>query len=206
MNHLAHALLSGRDTDIVLGGWLGDFVRGRPDPALPKGVRDGIALHRAIDTFTDAHTDVAAARALFDVPFRRYAGILVDVWFDHLLARDFMRWSASPLATFAETQEQLLERHHASLPAELQRFARYMRMHGLPAAYADRAMISRVFAGIASRFRRENPLADGLEAIAPHEAELATRFASFFPSLREFAADRRDALVASATAGPAPLS
>lgn len=199
MNHLAHALLSGPDADLVLGGWLGDFVRGTPDPALPRGVRDGIALHRAIDTFTDAHVDVVAARALFDAPFRRYAGILVDVWFDHLLARDFARWSAVPLATFADTQRQLLARHQDVLPAELQRFARYMRMHDVPAAYADRAMIARVFAGIASRFRRENPLADGLAAIAPHEAELAARFASFFPSLRAFAADRLTAFAASPT-------
>lgn len=199
MNHLAHALLSGRDTDVVLGGWLGDFLRGTPDPALPTGVRNGIALHRAIDTFTDAHADVVAARALFEAPFRRYAGILIDVWFDHLLASDFARWSTVPLATFSDTQGQLLEGHQAELPPELQRFARYMRAHDLPAAYADRSMIARVFAGIASRLRRENPLADGLEAIAPHEAELAARFASFFPSLRAFAADRRDAFNAAAS-------
>lgn len=197
MNHLAHAVLSGRDPDVVLGGWLGDFVRGTPDPGLPAGVREGILLHRAIDTFTDAHADVVAARALFDAPFRRYAGILVDVWFDHLLARAFMRWSDTPLDVFSDAQLDLLQRHHDHLPDELQRFLRYMRTHGLPAAYSDRVAIARAFAGIASRFRRENPLADSLAAIAPHEAELAARFASFFPSLRRFAAARLTALARS---------
>ena len=194
MNHLAHALLSGRDPDVVLGGWLGDFVRGTPDPALPPGVREGIVLHRAIDTFTDAHADVVAARALFEPPFRRYAGILVDVWFDHLLAGDFMRWSDVPLAAFGEAQASLLQQHHDDLPSELQRFARYMRAHDLPAAYARRETIARAFAGIASRFRRENPLALGLQAIAPLEEPLAARFASFFPALVAFATARRAAI------------
>ena len=193
MTHLAHALLSGREPDVVLGGWLGDFVRGTPDPALPAGVRDGIVLHRAIDTYTDAHADVVAARALFDAPFRRYAGILVDVWFDHLLARDFARWSDTPLDVFGSDQLELLQRHHDRLPGELQRFMRYMRQHGLPAAYTDRYAISRAFAGIASRFRHENPLADGMRAIEPIEGALSEHFASFFPSLLAFAAKRRDA-------------
>jgi len=76
----------------MLGSLIGDFVRGRIDPALPPKVRAGIALHRAIDAYTDAHADVAAARALFEPPFRRYAGILLDMWFDHLLARQWARF------------------------------------------------------------------------------------------------------------------
>src|SRR5699024_8931556 len=101
MNFLAHALLAGDDPDLEVGGILGDFVRGRPDPTLPAGLRRGIALHRAVDAFTDRHPDVAAARRLFDPPWRRYAGIMLDVWFDHCLARDFGRWSDWPLEVFS---------------------------------------------------------------------------------------------------------
>jgi acyl carrier protein phosphodiesterase len=98
MNHLAHVLLAGDDEALQLGGMLGDFVRGQPDPALfPAPVIRGIRLHRAIDSYTDGHPEVLAAKASLPPPYRRYAGILLDMWFDHLLARDFSHWSAQPL-------------------------------------------------------------------------------------------------------------
>lgn len=191
MNHLAHALLSGPEEALQLGGWLGDFVRGRIDATLPNGVQRGIALHRAIDTFTDTHVDIRRARGLFEPPYRRYAGILVDIWFDHLLARDFRRWSATPLQPFGEASQQLLTDNHALLPESLRRFNRYMHARNLPAAYADREMISEVLAGVSARFKRENPLAQGLIEISRLEHELADVFAGFFPQLVSFAAEKR---------------
>ncbi|WP_440224293.1 ACP phosphodiesterase [Dokdonella sp. MW10] len=202
MNHLAHALLSGSSPDRVLGGFLGDFVRGAIDPALPRGVAEGIALHRAIDSWTDAHPEVVAARARFVPPFRRYAGIFVDIWFDHLLARSFARWSTQPLEAFGESVVALLESRLHELPADLQRFTRYLRANGLPAAYADRAVIGRVFAGVGSRLVRENPIARGLDAIAPLETLLEAHFEAFFPELVAFADERLARLDDDAVAGP----
>src|SRR6478609_8124795 len=108
MNLLAHALLAGGDDDVRFGSMIGDFVRGAIDPALPDGVRGGIALHRAVDAYTDAHAEVVAARALFEPPYRRYAGILLDVWFDHLLARDWPRHAAGSLHAFSREVQALL--------------------------------------------------------------------------------------------------
>jgi acyl carrier protein phosphodiesterase len=95
MNHLAHALLSGADDGWRLGGLLGDFVRGRMDPRLPLPVQRGIAQHRAIDAYTDNHAEIRALRARFQPPYRRYAGILIDIWFDHL--RPATAWTHIPL-------------------------------------------------------------------------------------------------------------
>jgi Uncharacterized protein conserved in bacteria len=93
MNHLAHVLLAGDEEALQLGGMLGDFVHGRPDPQRwPERVIAGIRLHRAIDVYTDAHAEVLAAKARLPPPYRRYAGIALDMWFDHCLARDFTRW------------------------------------------------------------------------------------------------------------------
>ncbi len=178
----------------MLGGFMGDFVRGAIDTRLPAGVRQGIALHRAIDVYTDAHPSVVAARAAFAPPFRRYAGILIDIWFDHLLARDFGRWSAMPLATFSDQALDLLERNRARLPGDLQRFTRYLRRHDLPAAYRDREMIATVLAGVGTRLTRANPLAAGLAEIARIEAQLERAFNEFFPQLVERASDLRDSL------------
>ncbi|HET9034338.1 MAG TPA: ACP phosphodiesterase [Dokdonella sp.] len=191
MNHLAHALLSGPDKAIQLGGWLGDFVRGRIDSELPIGVQRGIALHRAIDTFTDSHAEIRSLRALFEPAYRRYAGILVDIWFDHLLARDFSRWSEIPLHVFSDASRKLLDDNISMLPDSLHRFGRYMHARNLPAAYADREMISEVLVGVSARFKRENPLAQGLIEISRLEHELAEAFAGFFPQLVGFAAQWR---------------
>jgi acyl carrier protein phosphodiesterase len=187
MNHLAHALLAGTDEGRRLGGVLGDFVRGTPDPSLPSGVRDGIALHRAIDGYTDRHPEVLAARALFEPPYRRYAGIALDMWFDHCLARDFSRWSGQPLALRSDALRGLLRREHARLPPGLRRFSAYMEQHDLPAAYADRAVLGQALAGIGQRLSRANPLDSALPVLVEREAVLQQHFEAFFPQLQAFA-------------------
>ena len=187
MNHLAHVLLAGDDELLQLGGLLGDFVRGTPDPALPPRLAAGIHLHRAIDGFTDNHPAVVAARALFEPPYRRYAGILLDMWFDHCLARDFARWSPVPLEAFSDGVRALLHRHDALLPDDLRRFRGYMEAHGLPAGYADRTEIGRALAGIGRRLRRANPLDTALPVLAGMEVPLQACFEAFFPELRDFA-------------------
>ncbi|PWK83857.1 ACP phosphodiesterase [Fulvimonas soli] len=188
MNHLAHALLAGDDDGLRLGGLLGDFVRGAPDPALPTAVAAGIRLHRAIDAYTDAHPEVLAAKALLPPPYRRYAGILLDMWFDHCLARDFGRWSARPLADFAAGVRALLRREDARLPPALRRFAAYMEAHDLPAGYADPAVLARALAGIGRRLSRANPLDRALPVLQALDAPLQARFEAFFPDLRGHAA------------------
>lgn len=192
MNYLAHALLADGDADLEVGGVLGDFVRGRPDPALPEGLRAGIRLHRAVDTCTDAHDTVAAARRLFDPPWRRYAGILLDVWFDHCLARGFGRWSACPLDVFSSRLRQRLLDRAALLPSRMNRFVAYMHAHDLPAAYADTEVIGRVLEGIGGRLSRPNPLDRALPELVARDAVLARHFDAFFPDLIRFAATWRE--------------
>lgn len=188
MNHLAHALLAGDDEWLQLGGMLGDFVHGQPDPQLyPPRVIVGIRLHRAIDVYTDAHAEVLTAKALLPPPYRRYAGILLDMWFDHCLARDFSRWSTQPLATYSDALRALLHRHDALLPPALRRFRDYMDAHGLPASYADRAMLGRALTGIGQRLSRANPLDSALPVLMEREVELQERFEAFFPQLQGFA-------------------
>lgn len=191
MNHLAHALLSGPDDGLRLGGLMGDFVRGGIDPALPGGVRRGIALHRAIDVFTDSHDEIRALRALFEPPYRRYAGIFIDIWFDHLLARDFGSWSDVPLARFSDDVVLLLDKHDDLLPDSLRRFRGYLQARGLPAAYADHTMIGEVLTGVGMRLKRANPLAQGMIEITRLESPLDRSFTTFFPKLVAFANEWR---------------
>ena len=190
MNHLAHALLAGDDEGLRLGGMLGDFVHGQPDPErFPPRVIEGIRLHRAIDVFTDSHAEVAAARRLLPPPYRRFGGILLDIWFDHELARDFTRWSEQPLAVYSDELRALLRRHDALLPDGLRRFREYMDARDLPAGYADREEIGRALQGVSGRLSRANPIGTALPVLAEREQPLRAHFETFFPQLRAFAGE-----------------
>ena len=196
MNHLAHAHLAGADDEFLLGGLLGDFWRGAPDPGWPPGVRAGVALHRKIDVYTDSHPDVAGARALFIPPLRRYAGILLDVYFDHALASNWRRHSSEPLDELSARVDALLQANREWLPDRLVRFAGYFRRAGLFGSYADRAVIERVLGGIGERLKRDNPLGSAGSALWEREAELGAIFARFFPDLVAYASRKRSELVA----------
>lgn len=192
MNHLAHALLAGPDEGLVLGGLMGDFVHGRAeDLRLPPEVVDGVRLHRAIDVFTDAHPDVAAARSLLPPPYRRYGGILLDMWFDHDLARDFGRWSNVPLDEYSRHLRELLHRHDQLLPDAMRRFRDYMDMHDLPAGYADRVELRRAFEGVSHRLKRDNPVGSALPVLEERNAALRTQFELFFPQLLAYTREWR---------------
>lgn len=198
MNHLAHALVAAPDTDLMFGSLIGDFVRGAIDPALPAPVRDGIALHRAVDVYTDAHPEVIRARELFAPPYRRYAGILIDLWFDHLLARGWNEHGEGALEDFSDLVRAVLDERRSEVPERMRGFAAYLRANGLPAAYRERAMIGDVLRGVSQRLTRENPLASALPLLTALDGELMRRFAAFFPDLRDFARAERNRLARGA--------
>jgi acyl carrier protein phosphodiesterase len=197
MNLLAHALLASPDAELMLGSLIGDFVRGRIDPVLPPNVGAGIALHRAIDAYTDAHAEVAAARALFAPPFRRYAGILLDVWFDHLLARQWARFGEDDLDAFSDRVRDLLAINAALVPERMRGFVAYLDANDLPAAYRDTAVIGNALRGMSRRLERANPLGEALPVLVALHAPLQECFEAFFPELRNFAAVERIRLVES---------
>lgn len=191
MNFLAHAVLAGPDPWMRLGGFLGDFVHGQPPVAWPPALRRGLYLHRAIDGFTDRHPAVVDARASFGPPYRRFAGIGLDLWFDHCLALDFARWTGLDLADYSAALLRLLCEHDAWLTPDLRRLCGYMQAHGLPAGYADPQQLQRSLLGISRRLSRANPLADMLPQLQRRSQQLQPVFEALFLDLQHYAADWR---------------
>ncbi|MHC1480736.1 acyl carrier protein phosphodiesterase [Frateuria aurantia] len=188
MNFLAHAVLAGPDPWMQLGGFLGDFVHGAAPASWPPALRRGLALHRAIDGFTDRHPAVVAARRGFAAPYRRFAGIGLDIWFDHCLALDFTRWSGRELAEYSVELQDLLYRHDPWLTPDLRRFRSYMQTHRLPAGYADPEQLQQVLAGVSRRLRFANPLATMLPLLQQRAPELQAVFEHLFGDLQVFVA------------------
>lgn len=198
MNHLAHALLADAGgIEFALGSALGDFVRGRPDPAWPVPRQAGLRFHRAIDAFTDAHPEVVAARNLFTPPMRRYAGIMLDVWFDHLLVLDWDRYpSNESLARFSRHWLALLDARSMELPPPFRGFIAWMHAHDLPAGYGDEVTLDAVFDALARRLSRPSPIADALPLLQARSGSLQRHFDAFFPELVDYAEGLRDRLLA----------
>jgi acyl carrier protein phosphodiesterase len=183
MNHLAHVVLAGHNPLAVTGGLLGDFWRGALDPAWPAALAAGVRLHRRIDAWTDHHPAVVEARRLFDPGFRRYAGIALDVWFDHLLANDFERRAGEPLAALEDRVRASLARAPADLPMPFGVYvARVLAGEGL-GAIARREVVDATLMRIGARLSRPNPLPHALPLLEAMGPPLDRAFARLWPEL-----------------------
>lgn len=190
MNYLAHAWLARHSDDAILGAILGDFVHGQAALAdWSPAVRAEILRHRRIDQYTDAHPAVVAARALFDdAGLRRYAGIVLDVHFDHLLARDWMRWDDAALDDFTARVYRVLLARIDALPPRLRAIAPRMAAHDWLGSYRQRSSVDGAVRGIATRLSRNGDrLVACLEVLRAHEAAVDAAFEAFFPDLVESA-------------------
>lgn len=194
MNHLAHARLAGPETLDVAANLMGDFVRGRLRDRFPPRVTAGIRLHRSVDAFTDAHPIHRRSRERLAPPFRRFAPILVDIYYDHFLAVHFRRFHAQPLEEFSRGVYDALERHRDVLPERLERLIPIWRRRDLLASYAEPAAIDEVLAGLSARLRRDNPVHRGGAPLRGDYEAFEADFLAFFPELLAFARDERKRL------------
>jgi acyl carrier protein phosphodiesterase len=195
MNYLAHLYLAEQSREGLLGSLLGDFVKGRLDDRFPETVRRGIVLHRAIDSFTDAHPLHLASRNRIGRRRRRYAGIIVDVCYDHFLCRHWTDYSSESLAGFAARVYDILGEHRDDLPGRLRRIAPHMIADDWLGSYSDLANVGRALDGIAHRIVRSNPLAGALTEIEANYTALDDDFQRFFPELQAQAGRILSALV-----------
>ena len=195
MNYLAHLYLAEQSREGLLGGLLGDFVKGRLDNRFTITVRRGIALHRAIDSFTDAHPLHLKSRNRIGRERRRYAGIIVDVCYDHFLCRRWADYSSENLGCFAERVYDVLREHQDALPDRLRGIAPHMIADDWLSSYAKLENVGRALDGIARRFKRSNPLAGALSEIEANYAALEDDFQHFFPQLEAQAQQIQSTLV-----------
>lgn len=100
MNFLGHLLLAGPNSEIRIGNFIADHIKGIPLTDFPPYVVKGIMMHRAIDYFTDTHPRLSEAKALLRPGYRKYAGVVLDVLLDHFIANDWAKYSPLPLEPF----------------------------------------------------------------------------------------------------------
>ena len=191
MNFLAHVFLSRQSPQTIVGAMLGDFVKGPIDDRYPPPIRDAIALHRAIDRYTDTHDIPRVSRARMSPARRFFSAVLVDVFYDHFLARDWRRYCDIPLPVFARQVYDALAAQRADLPPRLQWAATRMAADDWLTAYGEIAGINAAVNGIAyrlRRFRRAQVLVGSVEELEQHYAGFEDDFRVFFPQLMRYVA------------------
>ena len=129
MNFLAHALLAGDEPADRIGGLLGDFVKGPLPAGLPPAFADGVALHSAIDSYAETHPAFVRSRQRISAARRRVGGVLVDIFYDHLLARDWAQHGEGTLAQYTALIYGSLEGFTDELPPAAREVAALMQRH-----------------------------------------------------------------------------
>lgn len=188
MNYLAHLLLSGPDPDWRLGGLLGDFVKGPLVGERPATIEAGIRLHRRIDALTDSHPAYLACLPLLGPEWRRYGGIILDIWFDHLLSRQWQRWHPQPQADFCRECWRAFESRRQFIPERALAFIARAEQFKLLENYGDELVIEQTLARVGQRLRRPQPLHQSIPRLRAAGEPLAQNFSLLFTDLHAEAA------------------
>ena len=188
MNWLAHLYLSEANPAARIGNLLPDIL---PTPALAslgEEFQRGIVLHRRIDAFTDAHPVVRQSVRRFSPPYRRFGGILTDLFYDHFLARDWRDYSREPLVDFTRNVYASFTDYRDRLPAEANLRLEQMRTANWLSSYGDMSGMARTLDRVGSRFQRRVELSGSLTVLQEHYESFEADFRAFFPELQTYVA------------------
>ena len=186
MNLLAHFFLSGtKNHPLTVGNFMGDFVKGKKYMSYPPEIRKGILLHRAIDSYTDHHPVVIQSKRRLYSRYHHYSAVLIDIYYDHILASGFSKYSAQALPEFTREVYTLLSRHKEWLPERAGNMLPYMIRDNWLWNYSKMDQIGRVIKNIASRSPNAGSMATGLEELEHHFPLFEEEFKLFWPDMQQ---------------------
>ncbi len=184
MNHLAHLFLSFEKPPVMVGNLLGDFVKSKSSiQALPIGIQQGIYLHRHIDTFTDNHEVVGVSKKRFYDDFGKYASVVVDVYYDYCLVKNWEAYSNLPLQEFANFSYQTLKDAEEHLPTKLKKNLPAMIEHNWLMRYGTLEGIQFTFDRLAKRAKYDFNFHIAAKILEENKEVLYKDFNTFFPTL-----------------------
>ncbi|WP_276372492.1 ACP phosphodiesterase [Chryseolinea sp. H1M3-3] len=185
MNFLAHIYLSNDDPQIMVGNFIGDFVKGRNFPDnFHAGVARGIELHRAIDEFTDRHPVVQQSKIKLRPKYRHYAGVIVDIFYDHFLSKYWTAYHATPLPQFADQVYGIMQEYHSILPAAVKNMLPYMMRDNWLVNYGNLQGIGQALKGISRRTRYDSKMNESIFELEQFYEEFKNEFETFMPDLK----------------------
>jgi acyl carrier protein phosphodiesterase len=183
MNYLAHIFLSGTDDEIILGNFIGDYVKGGEYNKYPLLIKKGILLHRRIDAFTDRHKVVHQSMRYFAPKFHKYAGIIIDVLYDHFLITNWDKFSPKPLDVFKKDIFELLKSNYAILPERVQFFVSSFIQKDWIEIYSSIDGLMSVFIRMSMRTTLPDHSEYAREVLRKYYVQLESEFLTYFPDI-----------------------
>jgi acyl carrier protein phosphodiesterase len=185
MNFLGHLFLSGDRPLITVGNFMADAVKGRDLSRFPEEVAKGIRLHRAIDSFTDVHPLFVTGRRRARIHAGRYAGVVMDLFYDHLLASRWESWHPEKLADYAQRMYTLLHTHREILPERTRLMLPHMVHGDWLTAYSTMDGLAGALAGLSRRAREGAGMLGAERILAENLDAYAIEFEQFLPEVRK---------------------
>ena len=186
MNYLAHIYLSGNDNTVTVGNFMADGIKGKDYLEYSKAIQIGILLHREIDTFTDAHPIVRLSTKRLHKKYSHYSGIIVDILYDHFLAKNWKHYCDIPLEDYTVKFYDMLDNHYDILPTRIKKMMPYMIADNWLLSYASIAGISKVLDGMNRRTNNKVKMDQAVFELEAFYNEFEQEFTAFFEELITF--------------------
>lgn len=187
MNFLAHIYLSGDNDPVKIGNFMADSIHGSKPEDFPEDIKKGILLHRAIDTFTDSHPIFRQSTKKLHPVYHHYAGVIVDIFYDHFLAKNWADYHNEPLELYAASFYELLEANKDVLTERTKSVISYMIPQNWLVKYATVEGITVILAQMDRRTKNKSGMANSVNELKEFYSDFEQEFRLFFEEVKAFA-------------------
>ncbi|MGB3948618.1 MAG: ACP phosphodiesterase [Bacteroidia bacterium] len=188
MNFLSHLYLSGNSEGILLGNFIADSVKGSDFSKFSPEIQQGIIIHRKIDAFTDSHPIVEISKERLREKYKKYASVIVDIYYDHYLAKNWQKYSEVALYNYAQNVYQLVSKNESILPEKSAHFAKYMIKYNILYQYSKIEGIKQVLEGMSQRTSFISNMEHATKELELHYSDFEEEFNTFFPEIQSYIA------------------
>ncbi|WP_196886732.1 ACP phosphodiesterase [Aureivirga sp. CE67] len=190
MNYLAHTFLSFNNENICIGNFIADAVKGKQYLDFEEEIQLGILLHRAIDEFTDANPIFKRSKKRLDEKYRHYAGVIIDIFYDHFLAKNWESYSSIKLNDYSQRVYDLLEKNKEILPEKAQQFLVYLKREDMLFNYQNVDSIEKVLIGMSKRTKHDSLMEEAIQDLKDNYSSFENDFHEFMTDVIPFSRDR----------------
>ena len=183
MNFLAHIYLSGDNDLMKIGNFMADGIHGKHFDTFPIAIQKGIILHRSIDTFTDAHPIFRQSTKRLHANYHHYSGIIVDIFYDHFLAKNWSNYSDERLEDYSERFYQSLRDNYDDLTPKTQKMMPYLIEHNWLLSYQTIEGIESVLTKMDTRMKLDSNMRFSVAELKTYYSDFESEFTAFFSAL-----------------------
>ncbi|MBY0487099.1 MAG: acyl carrier protein phosphodiesterase [Flavobacteriaceae bacterium] len=185
MNFLAHIYLSGNNDLLKIGNFMADSIRGHHYLDYPDEIRKGILLHRHIDTFTDAHPIYRKSKHKLHEKYGHYSGVIMDIVYDHYLAKNWSKYSDEKLDDYAATFYKLLQDNYEILTVSVQKMMPYMISRNWLVSYASLEGLEMILFQMDYRTKHRVNMQQAIVEVKQYYTEFEEEFTLYFEELQQ---------------------